>query len=68
MSAAAVLTRENDFEDLIGTGKVFTPLDRMYIRLADDLAFPRTNYSLEELKAYALHAQQKRRFWEYIYM
>jgi hypothetical protein len=64
MAAAAVLTREKDFEDLLGTGKSFVAPDRKYLRLADDVAFPRTNYSLEELKEYALRAQQKRRFWE----
>ena len=32
--------------------------------LHDDLAFPRMNYSIQELKEYALRAQQKRRFWE----
>jgi hypothetical protein len=64
MAAVEVLTREKDFEDLLGTGKTFVPPDRRYTRLADDLAFPRTNYSLEELKEYALRAQQKRRFYE----
>ena len=64
MAAASVLTRERDFEDLLGTGKSFTPPDRKYIRLTDDLSFPRTTYSLEELKAYALRVQQRRRFWE----
>ena len=64
MAAAAVLTRERDFEDLLGTGKNFVAPDRKYIRLADDVAFPRTDFSVEELKAYALRAQQKRRFWE----
>ncbi len=49
MAAASVLTREWDFEDLLGTGKSFIAPDRKYIRLADDLAFPRTNYSLGEL-------------------
>ena len=42
----------------------FVAPDRQYIRLADDVAFPRTDYSLQELKEYALRAQQKRRFWE----
>ena len=64
MAAASVLTRERDFEDLLGTGKSFVAPDRQYIRLADDVAFPRTNYSLQELKEYALRAQQRRRFWE----
>ena len=64
MAAVEVLTREKDFEDLLGTGKTFVPPDRRYTRLADDLAFPRINYSLEEMKEYALRAQQKRRFWE----
>ena len=64
MAAADVLTREKDFEDLLGTGKPFVAPDRRYIWLADDVAFPRTNYSLEELKEYALRAQQRRRFWE----
>ena len=64
MAAASVLTREKDFEDLLGMGKSFVAPDRKYIRLTDDLAFPRTNYSLEELKEYALRTQQRRRFWE----
>ena len=64
MAAASVLTREKDFEDLLGTGKVFVAPDRKYIRLADDVAFPRTDFSLQELKEYALRAQQRRRFWE----
>ena len=64
MAAADVLTREKDFEDLLGTAKSFVAPDRRYIRLADDVAFPRTNYSLEELKEYAIRAQQRRRFWE----
>ena len=64
MAAAAVLTREKDFEDLLGSGKSFVAPDRQFIQLADDLAFPRTNYALQELKEYALRAQQKRRFWE----
>ena len=45
-------------------GKAFVAPDRKYTQLVDDLAFPRTNYSLQELKEYALRAQQKRRFWE----
>ena len=64
MAAAAVLTREKDFEDLLGSGKLFVAPDRQYIRLADDVAFPRTDYSLQALKEYALRAQQRRRFWE----
>ena len=64
MAAAAVLTREKDFEDLMGSGKSFVAPDRQFIQLADDVAFPRTNYALQELKEYALRAQQKRRFWE----
>ena len=64
MAAASVLTREKDFEDLLGTGKTFVAPDRALVRLADDLAYPRTEYSLEELKAHALRAQQRRRFWE----
>ena len=64
MAAASVLTREKDFADLLGTGKSFIAPDRKYIRLADDVAFPRTDYSLQELKEYALRAQQKRRFRE----
>ena len=64
MAAADGLTREKDFEDLLGTGKSFVAPDRRYMRLADDVAFPRTDYSLQELKEYALRAQQRRRFWE----
>jgi len=64
MAAADVLTRERDFEDLLGTGRSFVAPDRTYIRMADDLAFPRVNYSLDELKTMALRAQQRRRFWE----
>ena len=64
MAAASVLTREKDFEDLLGTGKSFVAPDRQYIRLADDVSFPRSNYALEEIKEHALRAQQKRRFWE----
>ena len=64
MAAASVLTRERGSEDLLGTGKFSIAPDRRYIRLADDVAFPRTNYCLEELKECALRAQQRRRFWE----
>ena len=64
MAAAAVLTREKDFEDLLGTGRSFFAPDRQYTQLVDDLAFPRMYYSVQELKDAALRAQQKRRFWE----
>ena len=40
MAAASVLTREKDFEDLLGTGQTFVAPDRALVRLADDLAFP----------------------------
>ena len=64
MAAASVLTREKDFEDLLGTGWTFRSHPDTYTQLVEDLSFPRANYSLEELKDYALRAQQRRRFWE----
>ena len=42
------LPLEKDSEDLIGTGKTFVAPDLGLVRLADDLAFPRTEYFVEE--------------------
>jgi len=64
MAATQILQRELDFDDLVGTGKTFKAPDRKYLKFADDLSFPRLRFSTEELRAYALRTQARRRFWE----
>ena len=64
MAATQVLVREKQYEDLLGTGRTFLAPDRKYLRLADDLSFPRPIYSLEDLRRHDLRATVRRRFWE----